>query len=647
MTQNLTSPIKYRSDIDGLRAIAILSVIAFHAFPKYFPGGFIGVDVFFVLSGFLITSLIQAQLKDNNFSILDFYSRRIRRIFPALITVLIFSFALGCFTLSDKEFKSLSASMIGSATFLQNYVLANELGYFDVEATRKPLLHIWSLGIEEQFYIFWPAILLIAYRKNMGFKTIFLCLFLSSFAYSQFLTHGDVTFAFYSPLSRSWELIAGSSLALLNTKRTTDSTAQPHLVNFWRGVFGANLKSVIGASLILLAIFRLSPQLNYPGLYAFLPIVGAMLILSSKDSWINRIALSNRLMVFIGLISYPLYLWHYPLMAFARIHFTDSLPGKYMLPIIAISTLFAWATYKFIENPFRFKITSTKSLIALISGMLITLMLGLFGYLTNGFPQRIPDELRPFILSGEETSAHWRRGECLLLPEQNYTNFIKSCDGGPSKAPLVLIWGDSYAAAQYPGLLALGSRSGFKVAEYTSSACPPLLGFEHPQREFCMGNNDFVIEKIKELKPKIVILHSTWQYNQLDLEMGLKHSVAQIRKTGSSKIILLGPVPMWRAGGLSSNVMDYYFFHGFKLLPTRTTYRLREDSSEQIMRNISSQLGVQYISAKEVLCNKDGCLARIGENNSKLTAFDAGHMTVEGSTYLIESIQLQIFENLP
>ena len=334
----------YRPDIDGLRAVAVLSVVIFHAFPEYLGGGFIGVDVFFVISGFLITSLILREQKEERFSLRHFYARRIRRIFPALSLVLGFGLIAGWICLNFMEYKQLTKHTGSSAIFITNFMLLREAGYFDNAADTKPMLHLWSLAIEEQFYLAWPLVLMFFKRLPRWLFPVLVVLLLSSLTYSLSLVFkGDLEHDFYSPLSRSWELLLGASLAFGVSRQAAIPTA-------WR-----NMAGWVGFVLVFMSACFLDKSMPFPGYWALPPTLGAALILfAGMQSNVNRVLLASRPLVVIGLISYPLYLWHWPLLSFARILESQTPGPELRLALVLLSFILAWGTYRFIEKPIRF-----------------------------------------------------------------------------------------------------------------------------------------------------------------------------------------------------------------------------------------------------------------------------------------------------
>ncbi|MCL2713246.1 MAG: acyltransferase [Alphaproteobacteria bacterium] len=384
----------YRPDIDGLRAIAVLSVLGYHAVPEWIRGGFVGVDVFFVISGYLITTGLLETLRDNRFSLLDFYERRICRIFPALITVLVICFAFGWFTLFAQEYEQLGKHTAGGAGFVSNLVLLADVGYFDNAAETKPLLHLWSLGIEEQYYAIWPLILWATWRFRLKILPMIVSLLAISFFFNVYHLEHRAQTIFYLPQSRAWELLAGSLLAGLEMEKAAVVCARTRLA-----------LSLAGMAAILLAIAILTSQSLFPGWWAILPVLGAAsLIAAGQAGLVNRTILSSRPMVAIGLISYPLYLWHWPLLSFARILSGEepALPVRILLAALAI--VLASLTYRFIEKPIRFgrlrriRLGPVSAAMASLSAAMLAIgILGYGGFANKGFASRAsatPAELR-------------------------------------------------------------------------------------------------------------------------------------------------------------------------------------------------------------------------------------------------------------
>ena len=371
----------YRSDIDGLRAIAVLAVVVFHAFPALVPGGFIGVDIFFVISGFLISTILANALANGSFSFAGFYARRIKRIFPALLLVMAATLAFAWFALFPDELAQLGRHVAGGAGFLSNVVLWQEVGYFDRAADTKPLLHLWSLAIEEQFYIVWPVLLLLAWKRGASLLATAAVLAVLSFAINAGAIHAFPSATFYSPASRAWELLAGAMLACawLRPAPLLARSAALLRPNAW---------SALGALLLALGFALITAKHRFPGWYALLPVAGAvMLIGAGPHAWFNRVVLSNRLMVWIGLISYPLYLWHWPLLSYAHIIESGTPAPQLRAALVALAALLAWLTYRLVERPLRlghgrYKVAALAALMVLIAAS------GAWIARKGGLPQR-------------------------------------------------------------------------------------------------------------------------------------------------------------------------------------------------------------------------------------------------------------------
>ena len=616
----------YRPDLDGLRAVAVIAVLAYHAFPQLVRSGFVGVDIFFVISGYLITAIIQREMLEKRFKLSNFYARRILRIFPALIVVVLATFVLGWFVLSVSGMEALGTNIEGAAAFIENLVLHEQVvDYFNPGAERLPLLHLWSLGIEEQYYIVWPAALWLISHWQARRVTLVAALALGSFLVCVLTPPLDSAWAFYSPTTRGWELLAGALLALRPN--------QP--LKVVGPAFDASL-AFIGLTGVAVGFWALNGRMPWPGFLTLIPVLSATALIATSGTLIHRRILSARPMVFIGLISYPLYLWHFPLIAFAKLNAGGAVSAPAMCGLLALSFLLAGLTYYFVERPLRFgKSAIGLRVTPLVAAMAGIWLIGIVAVDTRGLPVRFPPEIREFMLSGSETSQYWRRGKCLLLPQQPASEFAPEC-AGYSGHPLLLIWGDSYGGALYPGLLHFAAERSYDVAQYTASACPPLIGYTLAERPFCKSINDDVVERIARLNPDVVILDATWGHAEQILRDDLPRTVSKLRAMNVPRIVLMGPPPGWQGAGLAANVLEYYKQTG-AVLPVRTFHRSTDEWTRErdaLLQELSRDLGIHYISVRNVFCNDSGCLSRIGPNNSELTAFDPGHLTVPGAIFL-------------
>lgn len=438
----------YRPDIDGLRAVAVLCVVIFHAFPSLLPGGFIGVDIFFVMSGYLISTIIFESLINCKFSFFEFYLRRAKRIFPSLIVILFFCYVVGWNILFSLEFKGLSKHIFSGSIFLSNMASFMESGYFDVSADFKPLLHLWSLGIEEQFYIVWPLVLWLSWKRKANFKyVIILCIFLS-FALNLWTVNKNTNAAFYLPHMRFWELLIGSLLAYYTVFEKTETS---RLAARYSGKL-----SMIGAILLIISLVFISKEKAFPGWWALVPTVAtACLIMAGPTAWINRKLLSLDWMVWIGLISFPLYLWHWPLMSFVRILLDGHVSAYMMCLVIITSVLMSWLTYEFIETPIRFGEFSKRSYYALTGLLMLTGMVGLFSFYMEG-KGGMP---RGFLSDNKLATSGYDGGDLgQTIPgcgqgKKQLDSEFSVCSSDKREVPRYVVVGDSKALALYPALV--------------------------------------------------------------------------------------------------------------------------------------------------------------------------------------------------
>lgn len=466
--------ISYRRDIDGLRAVAVLSVVAFHAFPSLVPGGYVGVDIFFVISGFLISTIVFRELEAGQFRLTHFYARRIRRIFPALSAVLAFCIVFGWFALLPVEYAQLGRHVAGGAAFLSNFVLWGEAGYFDATAEYKPLLHLWSLGIEEQFYIVCPPLLALAWYLRLRMAVVLLLVLLASFILNVARIDEHAVSTFYMPMTRAWELLVGAVLAYVSLHAPPLSMPLAGL-----STFGAAARALLGALLIVIAICFLHSTSRFPGWWALLPTVGAVLVISAGEcAPMNRLLLGNRVMVFIGLISYPLYLWHWPLLSFARVMEAGTPAAWIRAAAVMLSFLLAWLTYRFIEQPVR----ARKGALAVCGLVTTVAMVGVAGYSLNllgGLPGRVPTQVA-LLKEFDWTSAQQNASSCL----QRFAvrGMLYCLQTNPGAPPTIALIGDSHANQYFFALSNLYRAGGENLVNLGGGGCVPFLDLESSEK---------------------------------------------------------------------------------------------------------------------------------------------------------------------
>jgi peptidoglycan/LPS O-acetylase OafA/YrhL len=524
--------------------------------------------------------------------------------------------SLGWFWMLPSAYARLSSDVFASAAFAANIALLLQSGYFDVESTKKPLLHLWSLGIEEQFYLAWPLILMLAARWRIGLLTVACVIALASFVFNVAMIGPDPVATFYLPFTRGWELLAGAVLALAWDRVDQSGTA-------------SNRRAGTGLALIVLAAAVLNVHRAFPGWWALLPVAGSTLLLSAPASLINRHLLSWTPAVWIGLISYPLYLWHWPLLVlFAIIKFRPLTPLEAELTIGA-SVGLAWGTYQLIEKPLRFGARRQLKVAALGAGMAVIALAGAIVYEGRGLDFRLPDEIRAMADVPEQT-AQWRVHRC-LIDLSHETEFAEDCVER-NRRPLLLLWGDSTAGALMPGLFKAQETHEFGLAQLTASSCVPLLNVDVTVTPNCRANNDRVLALAHEMKPDIILLHGTWEKN-LDL---VGPTVATLKRQTHARVVVLGPVVLWKRG-LPNEVLRYYLLH-HELIPMRSTDVVVARGVDRDLRDAVVRGGGEFISAADVLCNEQGCLTRLGDAASDITASDGLHLTEKASVFLVQGI---------
>lgn len=659
-TRDSTSPFSlptshfYRPDIDGLRAVAVLAVIGFHAFPQWVPGGFVGVDIFFVISGYLISTIILTAVNAGRFSFATFYARRIRRIFPALIAVLAACYAAGWFLLYADQFEPLGKHIAGGAGFVSNYVLWRESGYFDADADTKPLLHLWSLGIEEQFYLVWPLMVFAAWKARLNLVALTIVVFVLSIYFNVDGIRRDLVGTFYSPFTRFWELTAGSALAAILTDQGT-----------WLGVKCRQLYdglrsrgsvrdviAVAGLALAIGAVFGLDRTRHYPGLWALVPVAGAfVMVAAGPDAWLNRTVLSHRVLVGIGLISYPLYLWHWPLLSFARLLNSETPPPAVRSAAILAAFVLAWLTYVVIEKPIRFGPRGRGVVPVLCVLMAVCGTAGYYTFINRGLIER--------PLNRSEKASFLRFYESLRRDiEQSYRlecDFMElGTDGVKDRIPetctakgqsrTLFLWGDSHAQALSAGIRSV-LPSGEVLAQVATSHCRPgivPLDLDVPGGR-CKRANDYALARIAELKPELVILAQRSAHDATDWTA----VAARLRELGAKNVLVVGPAPEW-APSLPEVVSSQYWGRNYD----RVGYGLATERfvmDRALKSYYAGSALLTYVSLIDVLCGpatpttglppQDACTAVIpGSAPPELMTFDAGHFTPNASRYIARTV---------
>jgi peptidoglycan/LPS O-acetylase OafA/YrhL len=654
----------YRPEIAGLRAFAVLSVIIYHTFPSLAPGGFVGVDVFFVISGYLITRIILNDLNLKQFSIGHFYARRIKRILPALILVLSAAWIYGWFNLFPSHFRELGRFQNISSFFYLNFMLVQDGDYFDIEAQLKPLLHLWSLSIEEQFYVFWPIFIfgLIKFTRR-GFA-ILVCITTTSFLFCIYKTANSPTAAYYLPWTRAWELALGGLVAWreINVKNFSQDISQKFLFAL----------TAAGSILLLCGVFLINQNQLFPGWRAAIPTTGAALILAIPNSAFSLRVFGNKPLQFFGEISYPLYLWHWPLLAFAHIEMGNYLGEAVSLGLMAAAILLAIATNRLVEIPISefYRKHGNATAVTLFVGLVGVGLLGIATHDFLGFPSRFTPEVSSILNFPKSARSPELKSSAIVSEanvdcfynfrsvadnfdwhSENITKFYqgKSCFAIHDKnIPTIALVGDSHASHLMTGLKnELGDR--FNIIRFDTFYCVPLIenvlsrnGRSGTER--CRAYNQFVFKTLRELRPNIVLIGSYfWQY-KYDNEWYYPNYIDEVRrnsdeliKSGINSIIIAGQVPIWKPS--LKEVLAKEVQSGLKpAIFSKNGLNIDIFKIDAELKAIQWGNQVNYVSMLDKLCNSDGCRRLRGNNiPDDLMAVDYGHFSAGGSIYAFEN----------
>lgn len=656
----------FRDDINGLRALAVLGVVVFHADHAWLPGGFAGVDIFFVISGFLISRIILTQCAAAHFSLAMFYARRAKRILPALLLILSFVWIVGWFMAAPTQFRDIGGGLLGNSYFTVNFWLmrlAGVGGYFGADATVKPLLHLWSLSIEEQFYLVWSVLLLLLFKLERRLVPFVIAgVLLASFAFSVVLTPIDPIAAFYLPWTRGWELALGALIAYREV--------------FWLAALpypsrrSANIGAGLGVALMLGAFLFLNETQAFPGWLAAIPTSGCALVIANPRSLPGEIVLGNRVAGFFGAISYPLYLWHWPLFAFARIWPGVIPTAPVLLGLAVAAVVLATLTYWLIEQPMAapFRRRPFRTALILVGLLALSGMVGRLTYDSKGFPSRFPpivDQIFDYDVNGATdqplTRCFYQRDEGRYSLEQERkraADFFEArhcaAIADPSK-PTILIVGDSHAAHLFAGLQEIyGVKAN--LLSLSSVYCVPLVdnvamdeGVAGTPR--CRAINDYVFEAIRTIKPDIVIVGG--YYSQYDHEANWRYpgylealvaGARRLHEDGVRSVIIAGEVPTW-APVLPILVGRDVLDSGSAAEFSKVGVRPDSLETDRALAAKDWGPGVLYVSQADKLCGAEGCRRRVGERLPEdMLAVDYGHYSLEGSRFAVRTILAPVID---
>lgn len=608
----ITQSNRYRADIDGLRALAILPVLFNHAGVRGFSGGFVGVDIFFVISGYLITAILVSDIDNGRYSLGDFYRRRILRIFPALFFMMFTTAACAVYIMLPAEVDPFARSFAATTLFASNIFSYFETDYFKLGATAPPLLHTWSLAVEEQWYLIWPLVLgWIGAGRNRTALRAATVMSALSFLGSLWLVSLDSAAAFYLLPARIWELGLGAILALAPSRNLSRRLNE--------------ILAFIGVGLIFFAIKFYNHETEFPGAAAVLPCVGAaLLIVTGRSTTFIKRILETKPMVFIGQISFSLYLWHWPVIVFAEIGLLQPKSPFTIALMISVTFVLAVFSWFFVERPFRQRMAHSRTRAVFIGGVAASVA-GLavainFPAIAHGISGFSPSQLalsNYIYFNGDDA---YRRGTCFMVgPRSAYDDdqCLNSVPGRPS----ILLVGDSHGAQLWPGLSSL--EPDIKVMQATATGCVASL-YPDAGRNYC---HTFFNEKLRlvlqrEEKPSAVVFASRWTQQSLpDLEATLNDPMVR-----ASNPILVGPIPEY------TTALPRLLVFAERLAQPDLMERFRSVSPSALdrdMRTIANRTGTPYVSLIDILCSGGECRTLAAANTPM--QFDYGHLTPAGS----------------
>jgi len=625
----------FRRDIQGLRALAVLPVVAFHAFPDSLPGGFVGVDIFFVISGYLITRILHQELQEGRFSIAGFYVRRVRRLFPALYLMLVTTMVLGIAMLPPLELRELALSCIATVGFVANFLFKSLSGYFDGQAELKPLLHTWSLAVEEQFYLVFPLALMAVWRfRPRWLPALLWAAAAVSLAWCLIELGQDRSRAFYYPLPRAFELLIGAVVGVGAIPALEDRRLRDGL-------------SLLGIALIVGSLLLLSDQSPFPGLLALPPCIGAALLIAAgeKGETLGGKLLGFAPLVFIGSLSYSLYLWHWPALVFGRYLVLRPLTAPEALASVTLAFALAWASWRYVERPvLRWRLPHRPVLAG--GAVAMTAMAGIAAVvvLGRGLPQRFDPLGRTMAAAVTDNSRF--RATC-HSNEGSEIPYGRLCAFGDPKAePHVAVWGDSFGAEL---VVAMGERMAPQkrsVLQITASGCPPALGYVPRARPKCAIYNAGRLEEI-EADPRIreVVLvvnylgfmddSPTQQRALLD---GIEQTALALRGKGKSLALVyaIPRMPFVAPAALAMERLRGGDPSGFG--QDRGDFDRRDAVVSARLDRIARETGAIRIVPADHLCNARLCPA--WRPDAGVLYFDGVHLSIAGARYLVSTMKV-------
>lgn len=642
--------LNYRPDIDGLRTLAVVPVILFHAGATWLPGGFVGVDIFFVISGYLISSIILRESAADEFSFLRFYERRLRRIIPALLVVLIVTVAVFQVIALPDQAQQTGESGVAALLSLSNFYFWRTSGYFAPASEFMPLLHTWSLAVEEQFYLLFPVVVLLILKFRLPVKWVFVVGTIAAFAFGYWLSGAKPSVAYYLLPARAWELAIGAVLAV-------------GVVPAVRGAAMQELVPAFGVGLIIFSIFYIRSDMVFPGWVALMPCLGtAMVIHAGGQSWMAQRVLAARPVVFVGLLSYSLYLWHWPVLTALRVRTASAhLDLPVAVSAIVVTFLLAWASWRYVERPFRNKrdMSNRRMLGVLGAGSALVAGIAAVSISTGGFSGRL-SERASALLAGAFDNEHFQ-----FCPEGSFEN---ACQFGLNEESVrLVVIGDSHTPMLHRPMGTIAKRMGGRGVLWWHSACPLLDGAWRKNdgfRDVCFAFKEQAFSELQAfLNIDTVILVGNWagqlslatdpvshffvDYESRDtsraeslqaFERSMSRTLAKINDLDVN-VIIIGPSP--GAGFDVPRALALADLNGIDRSATVATSSVREVQMQVdvLIRSVTNGFeNVSYVPIWDVFCPLESCSITIG--NTPLYS-DSGHLSGLGATEFLGPALIQ------
>lgn len=618
----------YRWDVQGLRAIAVLAVVIFHINPMLLPGGYVGVDIFFVISGYLIMGFIWRDLQNNNFNLLRFYIKRVYRLFPALFVTVVISSIIAYFMLLPTESADYIKSLISTLFYFSNFYFYSESDYFNTAMQFSPLLHTWSLSVEEQFYIVFPFVLIFIYRKRkIQISKILILLALLSLLLSELFIYKDSAFAFFASPTRFFQFIIGGYIAI--------SLQDNRLGKMLNDVLGG-----VGFLLIILSVFSYNDKTLFPGLNALLPSLGAALILfSGMNARYSSMFLSNNVFKLIGNASYSIYLWHWPLIVFYKLKFSPNLSINEQIVLFVLSIVLGYLSWKYIENTTRKRNFNVVNLKPIFFTMGISLFLALSTYfIFTTFSYNTLDHKSKAAQYLDFNTTNFRPGKCFLTSKHDNVNFFnkEECVTHIEGKKNYLLVGDSHAAHYYSALEEM-LMDNETLTQVTASGCKPISPYKGAKR--CTDLVKWAYETlIIDKRFDTIILSGHWGHmSGSDIRESMKTLLQH-----TDKVVILGP-SMQYSQALPRLLIELSSDKDSAML-YKTAGKYKPLSViDRAMASYFSIDNVQYISVLDTLCNQTtGCKVLTPEGIP--INFDESHLTHEGALYILGQFKYEIFD---